>query len=269
MTFSRTNSIRKLRRGFPLQPLTTPMPTHHTLQSFPGVILSPVGRACVSYDDAELISSKGIAVVDCSWNRLDDVPFARIRGHAPRLLPWLLAANPVNYGRPCKLSCAEALAAALYIAGRKNEALAVMSRFKWGHAFVSLNEELLDRYAACSTAAEVIQAQNDHLQSMREESEAHHALRRQGVGSCDGEIEGQGGRRGGGGGYLNEMDLPPTDSDDDEYRTTTPSSHSVDDDDGGGGGEAERQVMVADKSDARESEEDPSIGRLSLLSPND
>ncbi len=70
-------------------------------------------------------------MVDCSWNRLDDVPFGRIKGYAPRLLPWLLAANPVNYGKPCKLSCAEALAAALYICGWKEDAAVVMGRFKW------------------------------------------------------------------------------------------------------------------------------------------
>jgi hypothetical protein len=34
-----------------------------------------------------------------------------------------------------------------------------MSRFKWGHSFFSTNDELLDRYAACDTAAEVIAVQ--------------------------------------------------------------------------------------------------------------
>jgi pre-rRNA-processing protein TSR3 len=82
---------------------------------FPGVILSPAGTRCVSREDAELIRSKGLAVVDCSWNRLDDVPFNKIKGTAPRLLPFLVAVNPVNYGRAAKLSCAEAFAAALYI----------------------------------------------------------------------------------------------------------------------------------------------------------
>lgn len=90
-----------------------------------------MGRSCVSKQDMELVGNKGVAVVDCSWNRLDDVPFGRIKGPAPRLLPWLLAANPVNYGKPCKLSCAEALAAALYICGWKDQAEAVMARFKW------------------------------------------------------------------------------------------------------------------------------------------
>ncbi|MEW5316863.1 MAG: hypothetical protein WDW38_008207 [Sanguina aurantia] len=130
---------------------------------FPGVILSPMGTCCVSNQDADLIRSKGLAVVDCSWNRLDDVPFGRIKGAAPRLLPWLLAANPVNYGKPCKLSCAEALAAALYICGLKAEAVSIMSRFKWGHSFFSANEELLEAYSKCATAAEVIAAQQRWL----------------------------------------------------------------------------------------------------------
>jgi hypothetical protein len=42
---------------------------------FPGVILSPSGTRSVSQEDAELIRTKGLAVVDCSWNKLDEVPF--------------------------------------------------------------------------------------------------------------------------------------------------------------------------------------------------
>uniref|UniRef100_A0A2C9UQ11 18S rRNA aminocarboxypropyltransferase n=1 Tax=Manihot esculenta TaxID=3983 RepID=A0A2C9UQ11_MANES len=130
---------------------------------FGGIVLSPVGSQCVSREDHFLIKRRGLAVVDCSWARLGDVPFVKLRCAAPRLLPWLVAANPVNYGRPCELSCVEALSAALIICGEEETANLLLGKFKWGHAFLSLNRELLKSYAECENSAAIISVQNDWL----------------------------------------------------------------------------------------------------------
>ncbi|KAF7050224.1 hypothetical protein CFC21_058615 [Triticum aestivum] len=132
---------------------------------FGGVVLSPVGTHCVSKEDHPIVQRKGLAVVDCSWARLDDVPFVKLRCGAPRLLPWLVAANPVNYGRPCQLSCVEALSAALIICGEEETGEQLLAKFKWGHSFLSLNRDLLKAYSKCENGTEIINVQNSWLSS--------------------------------------------------------------------------------------------------------
>jgi pre-rRNA-processing protein TSR3 len=75
----------------------------------------------------------------------------------------LIAANPVNYGKPMKLSCVEALAGALAIVGLWDEALEILGKFKWGHGFLTLNEQLLLEYSKCSDSKSVLRAQNQYL----------------------------------------------------------------------------------------------------------
>ena len=77
----------------------------------------------------------------------------------PRMLPLLLAANPVNWGKPGKLTTAEALAAVLYLLGRREQASEVLGAFRWGERFFELNREPLDAYAAANTSAELVQLQ--------------------------------------------------------------------------------------------------------------
>jgi pre-rRNA-processing protein TSR3 len=132
-------------------------------KSFRGLVLSPRGKGSVCKKDIDIIKSKGLSVIDCSWARLDEVPFAKLRGGSHRLLPFLVAANPVNYGKPMKLSCAEALAGTLYIVGMKKEADEIMNQFVWGDGFYKLNRELFEAYEKCKTASEIIEAQNRWL----------------------------------------------------------------------------------------------------------
>lgn len=134
-----------------------------------GLILSPLADTAVSRADIELVREKGVCLVDCSWARLDEINFRRLHNTHERMLPYLVAANPVNYGKPCKLSCAEALAATLFICGEETTAHDLLQQFKWGPTFYDLNEELLTLYTGCENSAEVVAAQNSYLQSLEVE----------------------------------------------------------------------------------------------------
>lgn len=46
---------------------------------FPGIVLSPIGTKSISIADRSFILSHGLAVIDCSWNQLDQTPIHRIK----------------------------------------------------------------------------------------------------------------------------------------------------------------------------------------------
>jgi len=122
------------------------------------LLLDPTAEQALSPADRYV---KSLTVLDCSWVVLDTgaVCSWRIR----RALPFLMAANPVNFGKPCVLSSVEALAASLYILGEREQAAALLSKVNWGIRFLEVNREPLDLYAQAKDSAEIIRIQEGYL----------------------------------------------------------------------------------------------------------
>lgn len=139
-------------------------------QKFAGVVVSPNGKGVVCPDDREIVEENGAAVVECSWARLDEVPFGKIGGKHERLLPYLVAANLVNYGRPWKLNCVEALAACFAIVGHLDWAAQILENFSWGPTFLKINKELLELYQTCTDSESVLHAQEQWLEKLEAEA---------------------------------------------------------------------------------------------------
>lgn len=138
-------------------------------QKFAGVVISPNAKRLISPLDKDLMEQYGAAVVECSWVRIKEVPWNRIGGKCERLLPYLVAANATNYGRPWRLNCAEALAAAFFICGHEDWAQEVLKHFSYGEPFLEINGQLLKRYAACKDQEEVKKAEETWLAKIERE----------------------------------------------------------------------------------------------------
>lgn len=102
-----------------------------------------------------------ITALDCSWEVLDTANLGPWKGR--RALPYLVAANPVNFGKPFTLTSVEAIAASLYILGEKEQAEQVLAKFHWGLNFLKLNEAPLKEYAQAKDSEEVLKIQSEYM----------------------------------------------------------------------------------------------------------
>jgi pre-rRNA-processing protein TSR3 len=131
---------------------------HRTDRATPyGVVLNPHAEQALSPADETDV----LVALDCSWESAGEARFSLPGEH--RALPYLVAANPVNFGRPLKLTTVEALAAGLVVLGEREQAERILAKFTWGETFLELNEEPLRRYAACEDSSDVVAVQQEYL----------------------------------------------------------------------------------------------------------
>ena len=128
------------------------------------IVLSPFAEKALSPADRKYGRS-GVVVMDLTWTNIDEFP--RLSRTQERALPYLLAANPINWGRPMELNSAEAVLASLVILGEKEQAEGFLGRFNWAPEFMRLNGELLEAYAGAKDSAEVVCIQNEYIESIK------------------------------------------------------------------------------------------------------
>ena len=148
-------TAKKLARSQLVTLFSTPRP----LRGAHTVLLDPSAPAPLCR--ADLV--KTLIAVDCSWKQRERV-FESLRARTRRRLPYLLAANPVNYGRPYELTTAEALAAALYVLGESQRATELLSKFKWGPTFLNLNAAPLSEYAGANSVSDVLACERAYIE---------------------------------------------------------------------------------------------------------
>jgi len=117
-----------------------------------GLVLDPFAEKTLLPKDSSIINS--IIGIDCSWN-LANHAFSQKFNGIKRKLPPLLAGNPVNYSKLNKLTTAEALSGSLFILGFKEQSLELLNKFKWGHTFYELNQNLLNDYSQSETEEDI------------------------------------------------------------------------------------------------------------------
>ncbi len=127
------------------------------------LVLDPTADTMLSPADAKH-AHLGLVVLDLTWTHISELP--RIRAARGRCLPYLVAANPVNWGKPWRLNSAEAVLASLIIMGMDEQAELFMGRFNWALELVTLNKALFDEYRTAADADEVRSMSDSYVRSV-------------------------------------------------------------------------------------------------------
>ena len=127
-----------------------------------GILLNPYAKKILSKDDLKHAKKYGLICLDCSWKNAEKI-FSVTKTERQRRLPFLLAANPVNYAKPFRLTTLEAFAASLCILGFQKDAEKILGIYSWGEGFLKLNKELLDDYGKAKNGEEIMEIEKGFL----------------------------------------------------------------------------------------------------------
>lgn len=127
-----------------------------------GIVLNPYAKKILSKDDMRYAKKYGLVCLDCSWKNAEYI-FSATKTENQRRLPFLLAANPVNYAKPFRLTTLEAFAASLHILGFKKDADKILKIYSWGEGFLKLNREILDDYEKAESPEEIMEIEEGFL----------------------------------------------------------------------------------------------------------
>ena len=127
------------------------------------ILLNPFAKKSLSKEDIKIAKKNGILAIDCSWKNAENSFEYLNQENISRALPFLVAANPVNYGKPFKLTTLEAFASALYILGEKEHAKDILNIYKWSPHFLELNKQPLEEYRRAKNSKEVIQIMSEYI----------------------------------------------------------------------------------------------------------
>ena len=126
------------------------------------IVLTPNSSTYLSHNDRELVEKVGLTILDCSWKQgdkyLKEWTFAN-----GRILPPLIAGNPVNYGKWQTLTSLEALASSFFIIGLREECFSLLELYNWGKTFFDINKKLLEQYKVITTKDEIIEVYKEFI----------------------------------------------------------------------------------------------------------
>jgi pre-rRNA-processing protein TSR3 len=132
------------------------------------IVLDPFSKIIITKTDKKSI--QGICAIDCSWKlAVNTIRISKRSNTNNRKLPALLAGNPTNYAKIDIMSTSEAISAALYILGYKEQAHEIMNKFKWGHTFIELNYNILEEYSNTTEQQRIKEIEKEYFPNLYNE----------------------------------------------------------------------------------------------------